>query len=95
MSPELAEALARLTSALDALDSVVGRHLDVDGRRSDLETELQVMQDDRARLATDLKGATHRLGQVEAVHEHVGARVDSAIAAIRDVLGDPAPGRSA
>ena len=42
MSPELDQALKRLGAAIGQLDSTVGRYFDVDGRRNDLETELQL-----------------------------------------------------
>lgn len=89
MSPDLAEALARLKASLDGLETSVGRHFDLDIRKSDLETELQVMQDDRSRLATELESATAWLGRASAAHDHVGGRLDHAIATIRDVLGEP------
>lgn len=82
----LEEALARLDTALSALEATVGRRLDLERRRGDLETELQIMQDDRARLAVELEGATARLEQLEGAAEDVGRRVDRAIGGVREVL---------
>ena len=90
MTPELDEALGRLGAALGVLEVAVGRRLDTDGRRADLETELQLMQDDRARLAVDLESATARLHRLETAADHIGRRVQLAIGTMRDVLeGEP------
>lgn len=86
MGSELADAMARWEAALGQLETSVARYMDSEIRRSDIETELGVMQDDRARLATELESATVRLARVESVSAHVGQRVGVAIGAIRDVL---------
>ncbi len=86
MNPELADAMAQMQSALGQLETAVGRHFDVDARRSDIETELGVMQDDRTRLAAELESATAQLARMEAMSEHVGRRVGLAIGSIREVL---------
>jgi predicted nucleic acid-binding Zn-ribbon protein len=91
----LEEAGKRLEAALTLLEIAIGRRFDTASRRGDLETELQIMQDDRARLAVELDGASARLAQVEAASEDVGQRVERAIGAIRQVLerAEPALGR--
>jgi hypothetical protein len=86
MAPTLDEAVKRLENALGLLEASVARRLDVEKRRGDLETELQIMQDDRARLAVELDGALTRLHRVEAAADNVGERVRRAIGAIEDVL---------
>ncbi|HZB37367.1 MAG TPA: DUF4164 domain-containing protein [Beijerinckiaceae bacterium] len=83
---ELAEATRRLEAALGALEATVGRRLDFERRRGDLETELQIMQDDRARLAVELESATARLERVENATADVSRRVHSAIGAVREVI---------
>ena len=87
MSPALDAAMRRLNAALAQLEATLARRLDGDAMRSDLEIELQVMQDDRSRLATELESATARVVQVEAAAIHVERRVEGAIGTIRDVLG--------
>ena len=87
MSPALDAATRRLHTALGQMETALGRRLDGDAMRSDLEIELQVMQDDRARLATELESATARVAQVEAAAEHVERRVEGTIVTIRDGLG--------
>jgi Domain of unknown function (DUF4164) len=86
MASTLDEAVKRLENALGLLEATVARRLDVEKRRGDLETELQIMQDDRARLAVELDGALTRLHRFEAAAGHVGERVRRAIGAIEDVL---------
>jgi chromosome segregation ATPase len=98
MAPSLDEAARRLEAALGQLEASVNRRLEIDRRRSDLETELQIMQDDRARLAVELESATLRLQQVEAAADDVGRRVRRATGAVREVLaeaeGDERPVRT-
>ncbi len=87
MAASLDETMKRLEAALGLLDAAATRRLEAERRRGDLETELQIMQDDRARLAAELDGTVARLRRVEAVANDVRRRVDRAIRAIRDVLG--------
>jgi hypothetical protein len=91
MAASLDNALKRLESALGLLEAAATRRLEAERRRSDLETELQIMQDDRARLAVELDGTVARLHRVEAVTQDVSRRVQLAVGAIRDVLGRAAP----
>ena len=86
MNPELSAAMARLEAALERLDAGVSRHFDTDLRRSDLEVELQVMGEDRTRLAGELDSASARVTQLESAVDHVGARMGAAIGAIEDIL---------
>ena len=88
----LDDAMKRLEAALGLLEAAVTRRLEAERRRGDLETELQIMQDDRARLAVELDGALARLNRAEAAADHVGERVRRAIGVIEDVLdGADAP----
>ena len=86
MAASLDDAMKRLESALGLIEASVSRRLDADKRRVDLETELQIMQDDRARLAVELDGALARLHRSEAAVADVGERVRRAIGAIEEVL---------
>lgn len=86
MTPELEAAMTRLHASLDMLERAVARHFDVDGRRSELETELQVMQDDRARLALDLESATAQLARMNGAVLHVGRRIQAAVGRVETVL---------
>jgi chromosome segregation ATPase len=88
MAASLEDALKRLDGAIGQLEAAVHRRLEVERRRGDLETELQIMQDDRARLAVELDSATARLNRTEAAARDVGERVQRAVDAIQDVLAD-------
>jgi predicted nucleic acid-binding Zn-ribbon protein len=86
MSGPLDEAMKKLEASLGLLEASVSRRLAAERTRADLETELQIMQDDRARLAVELDGASNRLSRVEAAAEDVGRRVNRAISAIQEVI---------
>jgi chromosome segregation ATPase len=87
MSPELEAAIRRLTAAIGQLEAAAAARPSALGTsRSDLETELQLMQDDRARLSVELESATARLNQVEAASAHVGQRLQTAIGQVSEVL---------
>jgi len=91
MAVTLDEALRRLDAALGLIEAAVARRLDAERRRGDLETELQIMQDDRARLAMELDGAAARLSRMEDAAQDVERRVGRAIGTIRDVLARAEP----
>src|SRR5215210_8505947 len=80
------DALRRLDGAVGQLEAAFSRRLEVERRRGDLETELQIMQDDRARLAVELDSATARLNRTESAARDVGERVQRAVGSIQDVL---------
>lgn len=84
------EALRRLEGAVGQVEAAA-RRVEAEPRRGDLETELQLMQDDRARLAVDLDGTLARLRRHEAAADDVGRRVDRAVDAIQAVLARSAP----
>src|SRR6056297_1370486 len=91
MDVSLEEAIGKLDNALGMLEAAVNRRIAVDHARADLETELQIMQDDRARLAVELDSASNRLGNVEAATQDVSRRVTRAIATIEEVLAHQEP----
>lgn len=86
MTSPLDDAMKRFEIALGLLEAAVSRRLEADRRRSDLDTELQLMQDDRSRLAEELDGALTRLHRFEAAADDVAQRVRQAIGAVRTVL---------
>jgi len=88
MPSPLDDALKRLDTALGLLEASVTRRLDAEKRRGDLETELQIMQDDRVRLAAELEGAGERLKRLEVVTDDVGERVRRSAAVIQTILDD-------
>jgi uncharacterized protein YicC (UPF0701 family) len=86
MAVSLDNGVRRLEAALGLLEAAVTRRLEAERRRGDLETELQIMQDDRARLAVELDGALTRLHRFEAATDDVSRRVRQAIGAVETVL---------
>ncbi|MCV9939412.1 MULTISPECIES: DUF4164 family protein [unclassified Bosea (in: a-proteobacteria)] len=85
-SPGLDHALSRLESALGQLEAAARRRLEVERGRANLETELTLMQDDRARLAVELDGAMARVGQVQGVAEEVDRKLDRAMTALTELI---------
>jgi hypothetical protein len=81
------EALARLDAALSRLDAVVARRIETAAQPDDRDTELALMDEDRARLAAALDAASARLAEVSATTGEVGHRLDRAIETVQDVLG--------
>lgn len=79
-------ALARLEGALAQLEAAARRRIDAERGRANLETELALMQDDRARLAAELDGATARLGEVETAAAEVDQRLERAMNVIGAVI---------
>ncbi|WP_134496027.1 DUF4164 domain-containing protein [Microvirga pakistanensis] len=86
MTSPLDDAMKRLDAALGLLEASASRRLDAERRRGSLETELQLMEDDRSRLAEELDGALTRLHRFEAATDDVSRRVQLAILAVQTVL---------
>jgi uncharacterized protein Yka (UPF0111/DUF47 family) len=87
------DAVRRLQAAIALLDANVARRLDSEHGKTDLETELQLMQDDRARLAVELESTATRLNRVEHATDHVERRLHAAIGTIEEVLAHVEPVR--
>lgn len=86
-SPSRTEAaLKRFSSALDLLEAALERRAEAAGASANLQEELAVMQDDRARLAAELDGALHRNHVLGLANDDVKGRLEQASAAIRDIL---------
>lgn len=86
----LQTALKRLRAALDLLDAANERRMRAEALRANLEEELAVMQDDRARLAVELDGAVARVKTLEMASEEAAKRMNRARAEIRAVLAQVA-----
>ncbi|MCP8940154.1 DUF4164 domain-containing protein [Alsobacter sp. SYSU M60028] len=80
------EALARLSASLSVLEAAVARRLEADRSKGTLETELALMQDDRARLAVELDGALARANRLEDTAGELAERIDRAIGSVRAVV---------
>lgn len=82
----LQDALRRLASAIDQIEAAAERRAIADRVRADLEEELAVMQDDRARLAVELDGALARARTLTQATEEVSRRLDRAADTVAGVL---------
>lgn len=74
----LDDALVRFKTALDQLERAVAVRLEDDLSSAELEEELAIMQDDRARLALDLDAALARQSALEKSRDEVLRRLDAA-----------------
>ncbi len=88
---KLDRALARLAKALDQLDRAMAVKLDDDHSAAELEEELDIMQDDRSRLALELDAALAHVSALEKARDEVLRRLDEAEAGVAEALGMPAP----
>ncbi|MEN5082768.1 DUF4164 domain-containing protein [Bosea sp. TWI1241] len=84
--PVLDRALSRLDGALGQLESAARRRIEAERGRSNLETELTLMQDDRARLAVELDGTMARLVHVQGAAEEVDRRLDKAMTTLTRMI---------
>lgn len=75
-------ALARLLSALGALEGAVGRKREAESAQADLNEAFAAMQDDRTRLALELDAALARGQKLETANDEVARRVEAAAAAL-------------
>jgi chromosome segregation ATPase len=91
VSQAIDHALQRLESVLTRLEGAVTQRFEAERDPSDLETELAIMGEDRARLAAELDAASARLAEVEATSANVEHRLGQAIDAVEGVL---APSRA-
>ncbi len=82
----LETAMARLSAALDGLDSAVGRRLEGDRRHALLDIQLQAAHDDRSKLAHALDQTQSRAATLERVNRDIAHRLDQAMDTIRSVL---------
>ncbi|MFO1150804.1 MAG: DUF4164 family protein [Alsobacter sp.] len=80
------DAIARLRASLNALEAAAAHRREADRSKSTLETELALMQDDRARLAVELDGALARAQRLDGTTEELARRIDRAIGSVRSVI---------
>lgn len=86
------EAILRLRASLSALEAAAAHRQEADRSKAMLETELDLMQDDRARLAVELDSALARAQRLDTTSDELVRRIDKAIGTVRAVieLADPA-----
>ncbi|MFZ0422956.1 MAG: DUF4164 family protein [Xanthobacteraceae bacterium] len=79
-------AQRRLALALDALDAAADRRREADRAGAALATQVNALDSDRARLASELDETTARARVLETASREVKRRIDHAIETIRGVL---------
>ncbi|HWG03377.1 MAG TPA: DUF4164 family protein [Beijerinckiaceae bacterium] len=84
-------ALRRLAAALDQLEAAAARRAQADAVRSDVEEELAIMRDDRARLAVELDGTVARTQSLQTANAEVSRRLDRVSTVLRSVLAAVEP----
>ena len=80
-------ALTRFFAAIDQLEGAVAARIENDLASADIEEELAIMQDDRARLALDLDAALTRAATLEKTRDEVLRRLETAGAGVATALG--------
>lgn len=85
-SARIEEGIARLRSSLAMLEAAAARRAESDRSKSTLETELALMQDDRARLAVELDSALARANRLDTTTDELSRRIERAIGSVRSVI---------
>lgn len=82
----LKEVIGRLGRAIEALELVVAARLENEQDYSDVEAEVQRMNADRAKLASELDNSEARAERLEEANKEVSRRLVTAMETIRAVL---------
>lgn len=86
VASSIEQAIHRLQSAMDRLESAVEGNLENQRQVRGLEGEMQRLGTDRSRLAQSLDAAEARSGQLEEANREVSRRLVGAMESIREVL---------
>jgi len=84
---KLADAKARLSRALEALERGVDRQAQAQGQSINAMTELALLKSERERLFARISALEEESRVLAGLTEEVEDRLDGAIAEIREVLG--------
>jgi hypothetical protein len=79
-------ALARFSVALEQLERTAAARIENELANADIEEELAIMQDDRARIARDLDAALTRAATLEKTRDEVLRRLETAGAGVAAAL---------
>lgn len=82
----LKEVIGRLGRAIEALEDAVARRVEHEQDYSEAEAEVQRMNADRAKLATELDNSEARAERLEEANKEVSRRLVTAMETIRAVL---------
>jgi predicted nucleic acid-binding Zn-ribbon protein len=84
--PTLEQSLQRLSAALARLEDAVERRRESDRAHAAREIETQALNEDRARLASELDEVFARAARLEHANRDVSRRLDAAMETICSVL---------
>jgi hypothetical protein len=82
----LKEVIGRLSRAIETLEQAVGLRLEREQDYSEAEAEVQRMNADRAKLASELDNSEARGERLEEANKEVSRRLVTAMETIRAVL---------
>ena len=82
----LKEVIGRLGKAIETLEQAVGVRLESEQDYSEAEAEVQRMNADRAKLASELDNSEARAERLEEANKEVSRRLVTAMETIRAVL---------
>ena len=82
----LKEVIGRLGRAIEALEGAVAARLENEQDYSEAEAEVQRMNADRAKLASELDNSEARAERLEEANKEVSRRLVTAMETIRAVL---------
>lgn len=82
----LKEVIARLSRAMEVLEDAVAARLEREQDYGEAEAEVQRMNADRARLASELDNSEARADRLEEANKEVSRRLVTAMETIRAVL---------
>lgn len=86
MSTGLNQAAEKLNLAIERLEATIGRQARIQGDKASLETEIQVLGADRARLADLLDKSEAKASRLDAINRDVSHKLVEAMETIRSVL---------
>ncbi len=82
----LKEVIGRLGKAIDSLENAVSARLETEQDYAEAEAEVQRMNADRGRLASELDNSEARAERLEDANKEVSRRLVTAMETIRAVL---------
>ena len=86
LSADIDLVIKRLNSALDQLEAASHRRAQLEAARANLEEEINILQDDRSRLAVELDGVLARNKTISMASHEVEKRLERTSATLRVVL---------
>ncbi len=92
MSTGVDQAAERLSLAIDRLEATIGRQAGVRANKDSLETDIQTLGADRARLADLLDKSEAKATRLVATNREVSLKLVEAMETIRSVLHADAKG---